>query len=263
MKKLTAILLAVLMIIGCFSVMAVSAAETATINVAGKDYTVDVGKTLTYTVNLKTTHPIVNFEFYLGYPQSILSVTDYDFPVVGKDSVYFNYTDNVQNEVRFNYSNQSNPIDFTNGGVFVTISFKVNAAGTGSIAFINEEATVPGQIARESVMSWVDENYIIRDELENATLTETLTGYNEPASEGTQSTESTQSTEVTQPPEGTQPTPVTQPTQPTNPQTTIKVKAAKTTIYVGGTTTVTATVTNKVGDTTFKSSNTKVATVTS
>ncbi|MBR1732024.1 MAG: Ig-like domain-containing protein, partial [Ruminococcus sp.] len=45
-------------------------------------------------------------------------------------------------------------------------------------------------------------------------------------------------------------------------ETKISVKAAKSTIYVGGTTTVTATVTNKVGSTTFKSSNTKVATVT-
>lgn len=53
----------------------------------------------------------------------------------------------------------------------------------------------------------------------------------------------------------------TQPTQP--PQTTIKIKAAKTTIYVGESTTVKATVTNPVGTTTFKSGNTKLATVSS
>lgn len=43
--------------------------------------------------------------------------------------------------------------------------------------------------------------------------------------------------------------------------TTVKVKAKKSVIYVGGTTTVTATVTNPVGTTKFKSSNKKVATV--
>lgn len=57
----------------------------------------------------------------------------------------------------------------------------------------------------------------------------------------------------------------TVPTEPatTAPVTTIKLSAAKSTIYVGASTTVKATVTNKVGTTTFTSSNTKVATVSS
>ena len=181
MKKLIAIFIAALMVIGCFSVMAASAADTALITVDGKTYTVDVGNTLTYTVNLKTLHKITNGEFYLGYPQSVLSIandSDFDFPVVGKNSVTYNYNENINNEFRFNFSNQANPIDFTNDGVLVTINFTVIAAGSGSIGFINETSSVPGELTRETVLSWVDTDYSINDELSNATFTETLTGYN-------------------------------------------------------------------------------------
>ena len=268
MKKLTAIFIAVLLVIGCFSVMAASAADTATITVDGKTYTVDVGKTLTYTVNLNTLHKITNGEFYLGFPQSVLTIaTDdaLDFPVVGKSSVTYNYTDNIQNELRFNFSNQANPIDFTNGGVLVTVNFTVTSAGTGSIGFINETSSTPGELTRETVLSWVDTDYSINDEMPNATFTEVVTGYNpdQPTTETTQPTETQTPTEtqVTQPTETQTPT-ETQVTQPTEaPATTIKVKAAKTSIYVKDTTKVTATVTNPVGATTFKSSNTSVATV--
>ena len=68
----------------------------------------------------------------------------------------------------------------------------------------------------------------------------------------------------TVPTEPTNPTESTPATNPTTPQSTeISAKAAKATIYVGGTTTVAATVKNAVGATTFKSSNTSVATVSS
>lgn len=262
MKKLTAIFIAVLLVIGCFSVMAASAADTATITVDGKTYTVDVGKTLTYTVNLKTVHKVTNGEFYLGYPQSVLTIANddaFDFPVVGKNSVTYNYTENIQDEFRFNFSNQANPIDFTNDGVLVTINFTVTAAGSGSIGFINETSSAPGELTRESILSWVDTDYSINDELPNATFTYSLSGYNPetPTSEETESTDPTGDTQATDPTSSSQETqPSTEP-----PATTIKVKAAKTSIYVNATTKVTATVDNPVGTTTFKSSNTSVATV--
>ena len=82
------------------------------------------------------------------------------------------------------------------------------------------------------------------------------------ASSETTATETSGSTEATETTGETQASSETQaPTQA--PATTITVKAAKTTIYVGASTTVKATVTNPVGSTTFKSSNTGVATVTS
>ena len=255
MKKLTAIFLAVLMVIGCMSIMAVSATETATITVDGKAYTVDVGKTLTYTVNLKTVHMVTNGEFYLGYPQSVLTIANddaFDFPVVGKSSVTYNYTDNIQNEFRFNWSKQSDPVDFTNGGTLVTIAFNVTAAGTGSIGFINEQQSEPGQLTRETVLSWVDTDYSIKDEIPNATFTETLSGYNPDVPP----------TEATQPTEVTSPTGETQATQPTEaPETKISFSVSSKSIYVGDTATVKAKVTNGVGDTKYTSSNTSVATV--
>lgn len=73
-----------------------------------------------------------------------------------------------------------------------------------------------------------------------------------------------ESIQPTYPPEteATETTEASSETQPTEASaTSIKVSAAKKNIYVNASTKVTATVTNPVGDTTFKSSNTSVATV--
>ena len=236
MKKLTAILLAALMLIGCLSTVAVSAAEesaTAKLTINGKTYTAAVGAEFTYVVNLKTQHKINNGEFYLGYPQSILTIksSSVDFPVIGKTNVTYNFSENVQDELRFNFSNQATPYDFTKGGVLVTLSFKVSAAGTGSIGFINEpDVTLPGGLIRESTMSWIDTNngYVINDELPNAVFTVSVSGIT--------------------------------PDIP-DPVTKISVKAKSAKIYVNAKTTVTATVTNPVGKTSFTSSNTKAVTL--
>lgn len=68
--------------------------------------------------------------------------------------------------------------------------------------------------------------------------------------------------ETTETSSETQTTEASSETQPSEtPATTIKVSAAKKTIYVNGSTKVTATVSNSVGTTSFKSSNTGVATV--
>lgn len=84
------------------------------------------------------------------------------------------------------------------------------------------------------------------------------------ASSETQATEPTatsQETQATQTSSNTQATETASQTQP--PQTTISLTAAKSTIYVGDSTLVKATVYYGIGGTTFKSSNTKVATVNS
>lgn len=254
MKRLTSVLLSMLLIIGCFSIVSASAAETAQITVDGKVYVVEVGKTFTYTVNLKTEHKVNNGEFYLGYPQSILTIADddaFDFPVIGKNNVIYNYNDNIQDEFRFNFSSRSNTVDFTDGGVLVTISFTVTAAGEGSIGFINEQQTAFGQLTRETVLSWVDANYAFISELPNAVFTEVLTGCIEQytptqptetpeettsaqdtetteinestqlsqADETTETTEETQDTEMTKPTEGPEP-PITNPTEPSTSEVT-------------------------------------------
>lgn len=218
MKKFTAILLTILMVMGCCSVMAVSAATTdqvASITVNGTAYPATVGKTITYSVDLKVADRINNGEFAVNYPQSIINITDVDFPVIGKGNVTYNYTENRVNQLSFNYSNLEG-YDFSNGGCLVTVTFTVVAAGAGDISLYKE------------AMAHVDEEYLIHDELDKATFTESLTGYDEP-----------------------------------KPETTISAKAAKSTIYVGATTTVKATVKNGDGATTFKTSDKKVATVSS
>ena len=179
MKKLTAILLSALIAIGCMSIMAINAAEVgsaATITADGKEYEVNIGGTFIYTVELKTQHKVTNGEFYLGYPQSILSIADssaVDFPVIGKNNVVYNFSENVADEFRFNFSNQSNPYDFTNGGVLLTIPFTVTAAGRCEIGSINDTAQA-GKLTRETVLSWIDTNYVINDELPNSEFTTTV-----------------------------------------------------------------------------------------
>lgn len=234
MKKITSIMLSMLMIIGCFSIISASAAESAIITVDGKAYTVEVGKTFTYTVNLKTEHKVNNGEFYLGYPQSILTIADdgaFDFPVIGKSNVTYNYKDNIYDEFRFNFSSQSNPVDFTDGGVLVTISFSVIAAGEGSIGFINEQQTAFGQLTRTTVLTWMNNDYSFHDELPNAVFTEVLTGDIKPytptqPTETTEETESTQVTETTEITESTQPSQTaetTETTEPTEPSSETQV----------------------------------------
>ncbi len=189
MKKITAILLAVIIMLGCISVMAVNATKTnttASITVDCKTYNAEVGKKVTYTIYLNSQHKVNVGEFYIGYPQSMLSIendSSFDFPVVGKNNVTYNYNENLHDEFRFNFSHRDSPADFTNGGVLFTITFTVTAAGTGSIGFINDADgdVQPGPFKRESVLSWIDENDVIHDELPNATFTETLTQPTKPS----------------------------------------------------------------------------------
>ncbi|MBQ7505035.1 MAG: starch-binding protein [Ruminococcus sp.] len=95
------------------------------------------------------------------------------------------------------------------------------------------------------------------------TQTTEPTETNTSGTQGTQPTEPTQASAETQSTNPTSETQTTEPTETQAPETTIKLKATKSTIYVGSTTTVKATVDYGVGSTTFKSSNTKVATVSS
>ncbi len=230
MKKITAILLSVLMILGCASVMAVSAATpVATINVNGVDYQTSVGRTVTYTVNLQNAKKISNGEFGINYPQTLLEVSSLSFPLVQNMSLAYNYTQNRFNLISFNFSdaNTENAADFTGGAVLATVSFKVKAEGTGYIYLTKEAMSSIEMVTIPNGNGENEEIPIIVDELPNATFTETFTGYG------------------------------------IDPETTISAKAAKSSIYVGSTTSVKATVKYGKGTTTFSSSNKSIATVTS
>ncbi|MBR1732112.1 MAG: carbohydrate-binding domain-containing protein, partial [Ruminococcus sp.] len=96
---------------------------------------------------------------------------------------------------------------------------------------------------------------------ENTLTTETTDSTT--ATEATDTTQATEASDSTEDTSSTENTDSTQPSSDTTAQTTVTAKAVKSKIYVGASTTVKATVTNPVGKTTYTSSNTKVATVSS
>ena len=163
MKKTIAILLSLVMILSCVSIVSASAAATASITVAGKTQLVNVGDTLTYTINLKTVNPIVNGQFYLHYPQSVLEIQEAHFPVVGDDTMMFNYNEESVDCLSFNFSTGINRVDFTNGGKLAVITFKVLSAGTAEFVLVKEAMSSLNDV-------------ILVDELPTAVFTEALTG---------------------------------------------------------------------------------------
>ena len=255
-KKTISLILSVIMLLSVLTVGYISAdaADTATFTLNGQTYSAETGADVTYTVNLKTTNPIVNGQFYLNYPQSILEVQDTSFPVVGDYTMMCNYTEDSENIVAFNFSG-TKKVDFTGGGVLAQIFFKVKSAGSGNIKL---------DIA---MMSMRNDNNALINEIPNSTFTETLTVKNpETPTNPTTPSNPTAPTEQPTTAAPTDPAPTEQPATeaPTTapaPKTTITLKATKSSIAYGTSTTVKATVKNGNGKTTFKSSNTKVATV--
>ena len=162
MKKSIAILLSVIMLLSCVSVITAGAADTnATLNLAGKSYTFAKGSVINYTVKLKTENPIVNGQFYLNYPESILKVKNVSFPVVGDSTMFCNYTEDSENLVSFNFSNIKT-VDFTKNAVLATIHFAVKAAGSGDISL------------ETAAMSSLNDQLILNSEIDKATFTHSL-----------------------------------------------------------------------------------------
>ena len=260
-KKSISLILSVLMLLSVLAVGYVSAdaADTATLTLGGQSYSAQIGADVTYTVNLQNANPIVNGQFYLNYPQSILEVQDVSFPVVGDFTMMYNYTENSDNVVAFNFSG-TNRVDFSNGGALAIIYFKVKAAGTGALS-----------LDKEMMSSRNDSNKLI-NELPNAKFTDYLTVKNpETPTNPTQPTTAAPTTAApttaapTVEPTTAAPTtePVTEPVTEPAPATTMTLKAAKSTIAYGASTTVTATVKNSTEKTVFTTSNKKIATVSS
>ncbi len=238
-KKTISLILSVIMLLSVLTVGYISAdaADTATFTLNGQTYSAETGADVTYTVNLKTTNPIVNGQFYLNYPQSILEVQDTSFPVVGDYTMMCNYTEDSENIVAFNFSG-TKKVDFTGGGVLAQIFFKVKSAGSGNIKL---------DIA---MMSMRNDNNALINEIPNSTFTETLTVKNpETPTNPTTPSNPTAPTEQPTTAAPTDPAPTEQPATeaPTTapaPKTTITLKATKSSIAYGTSTTVKATVKN-------------------
>ncbi len=199
------------------------------------------------------------------------------------NTVYFLNTPGWTTINCYAYNNNGNELSVWPGTAMNKTNYKVNGYDIYSVTFdsslYDNVVFTDGINQSESLIPYAHKCYRIDNDLwfaiednidtEPTLVTEntqpTITESTQATS--TQTTDDTQSTEVTEPTQATEVTQSTQATEPTEPtteaKTTITLKAAKTSIYVGDTTTVKATVTNSNGATTFSSSNTKVATVSS
>ncbi len=108
--------------------------KTATINVGGKDYTVNVGDRIVYTCYLTTPKKIENIQATLTYDDSVLwlrqSSSEEMFPMFS--SIVYNA--NVTGRILFNASNPVSGFNFTDKGVVVRLNFDVAKEGYTSIA---------------------------------------------------------------------------------------------------------------------------------
>ncbi|MBR2108708.1 MAG: Ig-like domain-containing protein [Ruminococcus sp.] len=169
----------------------------------------------------------------------------------------------TKNDVEYNYFN----FDYVGGGEVTPTEPTSGTETTEPSTETQTQASEPTETTEPATETQTQ----VTDPTETTEpTTETQTQATEPSDEtqGTETSSETQSTEssdtsqdtqTTEPTGGTQTSEISEDTQP--PQTSITLTAAKKTIYVGGTTLVRATVYYGIGSTTFKSSNTKVATV--
>lgn len=136
MKKTLAIILFVVMLFSCLFIPCASAKVTAAVlTLNGNSFSVPVKSTVTYTLSLKTPELIENGQFTLSYPREVLAVKNAKLPNI--ESYMLNYTDNVKNKVKFNFSN-INGYDFTDEKTLITIEFEVRSSGVGEISLTKE-----------------------------------------------------------------------------------------------------------------------------
>lgn len=108
--------------------------STCIVTVGGKDYTVKVGDTVTYSYYLTTPKPIENVQASLTYDGYKLKVQSTDgskmFPVLGTSAIF---NTELSNTIKFNASNISG-YDFTTRAQLITVDFKVIGKGNTSVA---------------------------------------------------------------------------------------------------------------------------------
>ncbi|MBR1751522.1 MAG: Ig-like domain-containing protein, partial [Ruminococcus sp.] len=238
---------------------------------------------ITVSYSLKADKLITDGDLALSYDGTKLTLTDVTLPNIKSNvtkSPALTANPYLINFTGVNQSTHSGTYDFTNGAVLLTAKFSVKSGSVGT-ADVNLEIKELDALVNDVATSYFSDSAATTEgqalvpslsnpTVENGTATE-QTQATQPTSEtqATQPTSQTQATQPTSETQATQPTSQTQATQPTSPsqtptqgpQTTIKLTAAKKQIYVNASTTVKATVNYGYGATSFKSSNTKVATV--
>ena len=218
MKKSLALILAALMVIGCFSMIAVSAATGTVILVDNKyvdgqgykktetKYEPTVGATATYTCSIQCPKTIEDGQFLLMYDNSVLKVTEVQVPNIA-DAVYnpdFSDTEHAEtyltDRVKVNFSRYKG-LDFTTEKVLFTVKFSVISEGEGKIELITDPSTKvesENKSSEQIIISDTDDN----DVLSITTINQKLEINDEPATDSepttpSSSTEATESTGVT------------------------------------------------------------------
>ncbi len=141
MKRTLAIFIAVIMLIGCISTGAVSAASNPTFKVNGTAYTAKAGAVVTYTVNMTTPEKIENGQFIIYYPSSVFTVAEVNFDKDFLGSPIVNYSEGVSGEIDFNFSNYEG-FDFTKKHKLVEVKFTVTGSGSGDISVSDKAGEV-------------------------------------------------------------------------------------------------------------------------
>ena len=132
MKKTLAIILSIVMLLGCLGATSASAAsQQAEIKLNGSTFSAPVKSTVTYTVVLKTPELIENGQFTIVYPDKLLAVSKVELPNL--NSYMLNYKDNLVNEIKFNFSNYMG-FDFTQAKTLISVEFDVIGAGAGELS---------------------------------------------------------------------------------------------------------------------------------
>ena len=203
------------------------------------------GETLTISFPLTAPALITDGDLALSYDSAKFTMTDVSLPNITSGSkatspslsvnpYYINFTG-------VNESTRSGLYDFKNGAVLVKAVFSVKSGASG-LADIN--LTIRELDGLENDLSVPYFSNSQAEASADALLSSLIPSIEQPGA--TENTQQTQSTE---------------PTSPTSSVTVVSISAAKTKIYVGKTTTVSASVTNKKGQTKYTTSNSKVATV--
>ncbi|MGN0503837.1 MAG: dockerin type I domain-containing protein [Ruminococcus sp.] len=151
-RKITSIILAMLMVISLGAVAFVTSSAASAVNVAlndGNTYECQVGDVIEYTVNVKAAELFEDIEGIIYYNSSVLSLNrldnaadePYEFcPNLG-DAAVFNA--DMTDELRFN-SVKLRGFDFSTETVLVKLRFTVIAEGNADINLVIKEMTIKG-----------------------------------------------------------------------------------------------------------------------
>jgi hypothetical protein len=170
-----------------------------------------IGDEITYVCKLKSDSTIGCGQFTLNYPENLLEIKSVAFPLTS-DAKY-NYTENLTDELKFNFSNVITGYDFSVSAVLIEVVFNVKAAGEGKISLDKEVLSNmnDANVLNEAVFT----ETITASERDNNTTIAPATTIAPTTEVITDPIESTQETVVTEPAEVTQETFIIESTEST------------------------------------------------